>query len=72
MRKVIFSLLLFITTTSFSLAQIDSLQNELYKFSLDELTELDSSRWGTYLKSFFTVEHYQNSSMGSFYQKPFE
>ena len=70
MRKVIFSLLLFITTTSFSLAQIDSLQNELYKFSLDELTELDSGRWRTYLKSFFSMEYYQNGSIGYFYQKP--
>ena len=43
MRRLLFTLLIFTTTFSFSMAQIDSIQSELYKFSLDELTEAEET-----------------------------
>lgn len=43
MKNILLIQLLILISTSFCLAQIDSLQNELYKFSLDELTEAEET-----------------------------
>ncbi|WP_338764834.1 TonB-dependent receptor [Bernardetia sp. ABR2-2B] len=43
MKNTLLFLLLFVALSLPSFAQIDSLQNELYKFSLDELTEAEET-----------------------------